>query len=434
MLVKDIKKVVSNSLWLLLDKLIKLLVAVIVNAWVARYLGVDSFGELTYIFTLVAFFQVISELGLNNIVVRELSGKYDNSTIMGTAFFLKFYSSIIIFLGILLLGYFTIHNKTSYLMLCIVSSSLIFNSLNVIDFWFQGKSANKKTIRVKVISYFLCGILKVLGIYNHFNIVYFSLIYSIEFLFVSIGLYICYKKYKEDEKWKFSKRMSILLLKDSWPFIISNLSVLVYMRIDQLMIKNMLGAKYLGIYASALPLSSALNFVPLLLSVSINPILSKYKNSNTKLYDITIRKILILFTQVGLAISILIYIIAPYAIEILYGSAYLEAIEVLRIHAFTNLFICMGVGQSLWILNENKSMLSIYRAAIGMIVCVCGNFLLMKDYGLNSVAFIALLAQFSSVVLSNIIFSRHILKLQIYSFFPFIKSIDHEENNKKTDI
>jgi hypothetical protein len=77
--------IVENSGWLIFDKLLRMAMGLLVSAWVARYLGPESFGELAYVLAQIAFFQVIGTLGADGIVVRDIARNRDDApTLLGT--------------------------------------------------------------------------------------------------------------------------------------------------------------------------------------------------------------------------------------------------------------------------------------------------------------------------------------------------------------
>lgn len=107
--------------------------------------------------------------------------------------------------------------------------------------------------------------------------------------------------------------------------------------------------------------------------------------------------------------------VSSYVVELLFGSEYASGSSVLAIVVFTNLFINMGVAQSLWILNEGKSKISLYKTIVGAVVCLIGNFILIPHFGIIGAAISAVLAQVSSTILANVLLSRQIFILQIKS-------------------
>jgi Na+-driven multidrug efflux pump len=80
----------ANTSWLFGEKILRMIVGLFVGIWVARYLGPEQFGLLSYAQSFVGLFIAIATLGLDGIVVRELvkdSSRRDE--LIGTAFWLK---------------------------------------------------------------------------------------------------------------------------------------------------------------------------------------------------------------------------------------------------------------------------------------------------------------------------------------------------------
>ncbi len=80
----------------------------------------------------------------------------------------------------------------------------------------------------------------------------------------------------------------------------------------------------------------------------------------------------------------------------------------------------MGIAQSLWILNEGKSKLSLYKTIFGALVCLTCNFLLIPEFGIVGAAISAVIAQFCSTILANAVLCRDVFMLQVKSLI-FIK-------------
>ncbi len=72
-------------------------------------------------------------------------------------------------------------------------------------------------------------------------------------------------------QWRFDKEIGKKIVKDSWPLMFASLMIVVYMKIDQIMLKNMLDATQVGIYAVAVRLSEVWYFIPVLITQSIFP-------------------------------------------------------------------------------------------------------------------------------------------------------------------
>ena len=136
-------------------------VQLIVGIYVLRYLGPEKFGILTYAFSFVMIFSILSNLGLENIIIRNLVR--DNQLtfqILGTGFTLKIIgvicSIIVIYLALSLTNNETFTKK----IVMIVSCWLIFDSFSVIDYFFRSQ-VQAKYSSIAQITMFLFNIVSV---------------------------------------------------------------------------------------------------------------------------------------------------------------------------------------------------------------------------------------------------------------------------------
>jgi len=84
-------KLLQNFSWLIFERVLRIIGGLLIGIWVARYLGPEDFGLLSYAIVIVAFFTVLVDLGLSQIVVRELNNQpHQANSILGSAFALKF--------------------------------------------------------------------------------------------------------------------------------------------------------------------------------------------------------------------------------------------------------------------------------------------------------------------------------------------------------
>lgn len=418
---------INNSGWLMFDKLIRLVLGLLVSAWVARYLGPAQFGELAYVLAYLAFFQAVAVLGMDGIIVRDIAkDKTKAGEILGTAFFLRLIVGISCWLiAIAGMGWSNGWQDRSVYITALAGASLVFQAADTIDLWFQSQSQSKRTVIAKLMAYIISNGLKILLILNQASLLAFALVMSIEFLLAALALACAYRKFSCQQPWQLFKSQVIRLLKESWPFILSGLSIIVYMRIDQVMIKEILGEIELGIYAAVLPLAMLWTFIPMTLSVSLAPMVARAKQQSEQAYWTCLSNIFRGFALLGWLICIPVALLSNYVVELLFGSEYANGSSVLAILVFTNLFINMGVAQSLWILNDGKSKLSLYKTIIGAIVCVTANLVLIPQLGIMGAAISALLAQLSSTMLTNVFLCRDVFILQIKSLL--LIKYNHDE-------
>ena len=88
------RKYFANTSWLMAERIIRMTVALFVGVYVARYLGPERFGLLSYANSFVGLFLALATLGLDSIVIRELvKNPESRNELLGTAFGLKIFGN-----------------------------------------------------------------------------------------------------------------------------------------------------------------------------------------------------------------------------------------------------------------------------------------------------------------------------------------------------
>lgn len=416
---------VHNSGWLLLDNLLRVVLGVLVGAWVTRYLGPAQFGELAYVIAYIAFFQVAANLGMDSIIVRDIARDRDQAgEILGTAFVLRLAAGsfcwIAAVVGMLLVNGWS---DRSVWLTALVGGALVFQASGVIDLWFQSQSQSRRTVFVKLAAILLSSGVKIALILTHASLVAIAAVTVLDAISVAVGLGIAYRHFPCGQNWQRIVSRGRQLMLESWPLIISGMSVIIYMRIDQIMIGSILGIDKLGIYAAALPLAGALNFIPMMLSISLMPFISRiYQNDRAK-YETTLIIIFRVFFYSAISMSVMVGLLSDKIVLLLYGAEFQDAGKILRVYVFSSCFTWLGIAHSLWVINEKRTKVRLYGTLAGAVTCVVLNFLLIPKYGIIVSAWIAIITQAISAVGINAVVARESFALQMRAIFVFKGSL-----------
>ena len=65
------KKIFSNSLWMMSEKVISIFGLIFVTSFVAKYIGPENFGKLTFASSIFAIIQTIAMMGSENIIFQK---------------------------------------------------------------------------------------------------------------------------------------------------------------------------------------------------------------------------------------------------------------------------------------------------------------------------------------------------------------------------
>jgi O-antigen/teichoic acid export membrane protein len=409
-----------NTSWMMAESVVRILVSLIVGIYVARYLGPERFGILSYALSFIALFSAVATLGLNQIVIRKLVNNEETKNhILGTAFFLKIAAAISLIAIIYVVAQFSAGEDRTQVLIIILAIAIFFQSFNVIDFYFESQVAAKFSSWAKFSAMLGSSIMKVWLIWTQAPLLWFAWAFVLENVLQAIFLVIFYNEKKFGiYRWRFKKILACDLLHDSWPLILSSVAIMVYLRIDQVMIKAFLDSESVGNYAVAVKISEAFHFIPLAINSSLFPAIIKSKQISSELYQARLQKLYDLMTWLGISIALFMSLSADYLIAFLFGEQFLSAAGVLKINIWACVFVFLGNASAKWFIAENLQKYFLYRTLSGAILNVILNLLFIPGFGIKGAAFSTVISYFMAFYLSMAFFkpSRNNFWLATKSF------------------
>lgn len=423
---KGFRRYAENTGYLLCEKIIRAVVNLTVWAYVIRYLGPEQFGILSYTISFVFLFNVLSNLGLETVAVKEFIFSKRHSELLGSIFFIK---SLGGFLGIATIVLATLLQDLDAITkagMIILSLRFIFQSFDNIDYYFQARVLSKYTVYAQFLGLMVTSCLCVLFVVLRKPLIYFVYVVLGETAMIALGLVFFYEKKLREKisSWRVDFSIVHRLLKSVWPLILSGVAISVSMRFDHVLLKNMLGAEAVGYYSAAVRVSEAFYFIPLILTSSLFPAIVNAKIKDNSLYQNRLEALFSFLALIAVLAAVFLTIFSPLIIRLLYGNSYAPSTAILMIHGWANVFVFLGVARTRWLINEN---LQIYLAPYLMIAAVINvvlNFTLIPVWGIKGAALATVSSQFIAAMLSNLFSSktRPIFLLQLSSF-NFLKAL-----------
>jgi O-antigen/teichoic acid export membrane protein len=413
----------KNTSWMMGEQFLRIISGLFVGVWVARYLGPEQFGLLSYVLAFNAIFGGIAKLGLDAVVVRELVNNPEKRDIyLGTAFWLKVFGALTVISLMGVIVPMTINDATTNLFILIIASGMIFQSFEVVEFYFQSQVRAKIVSACKVTQLALSSLIKIYLVLVEAELIYFVLIVAFDVFALAVSYSIAYKI---SENWTFYKHFDLStakqLLNTSWPLIFSGLVVMIYMRIDQIMIKEMLGEYEVGIYSAAVKLSEIFYFIPMLITTSLFPAILKSKQQGEELYKKRLQRLYTFMFWLAVVIILPMSFLSDKLIIMFFGAPYQDAGPILMVHVWASIFVFWGVASGKWFLVENLQVLSLINAASGAAVNLFLNYKLMPVYGVMGAAYATLASYAVAAYLMNFMFAKSRVNFYLLSnsVFPF---------------
>jgi PST family polysaccharide transporter len=417
-------KMAKNMGWIIGDKLMRIFAGLYVTAWIARYLGPDDFGVYNYALAFVAFFTIFSTLGIDQILLREIVHHEDKrDEILGTTFLMRMTGSLLCVTFATLVMYIIKHGQNITVeMVFLFAVSTIFQSFDVIEVFFKSQVLIRFSIVAKSIPFIIMNVVKIWLVLHHASLVWFGAAYTVELFLCSIGMVVAYKRYRfVIFNWKFSMERARHLFKQNLPLLFSSLAIMFYMKIDQILLGELIGTRAVGIYTAATKITEISYLLPVAIITTVAPSITKLFQVDKVRYQERKQKFFNLMTLISLMVIVPIMLLSPFIIRLLYGQKYQQSELILAIHVWTFFFVSWGVVKELTLVTEGIQHISLWTTLIAMAVNVILNFTLIPIYHEVGAAIAAIAGQLVSTTLAPGLFraSRSILRQEITSLYKF---------------
>ena len=414
-------KILENIGWLFFDKILRMGLGLLIGVWIARYLGPEQFGSLSFAIAFTWLFGAVSTLGLPEIVVRDLVRKPDTKLeTLGTAAALLFLGGVLTYCLILItIFWIRPEDQLAKILVAILGSTMLFKASEIAVYWFESQVISKYTVWVQNGSFLIFAGIKVLLILNGTPLIAFAWITlgeaSIAAIMLSIMLGIHGPRLRQ---LCVSLARAKILLKDSWPLLLSSIAVVVYMKIDQIMLGQMVGDEAVGIYSAAVRISEVWYFIPTMIVASVFPAILKARNSSEEQYYKKLQHLFDLMLWLSIGIALPMTFLSESVIKILFGETYLDASSILSIHIWASVFVFLGVASSKWFIAENRQILSFQRTTIGALANVILNFLFIPQFQAVGAATATIISYAIATIISDLFQAetRFIFFMKIESF------------------
>jgi O-antigen/teichoic acid export membrane protein len=379
-----LQEVLNNTGWMIGDQIVRQIVGLLVGVWLARYLGPQLFGELSYAFAVVMIVSPIAMLALDEIAIRRMvQDPACRDEVLGTSCVMMIAGGVVAF-GLAMAAIFLARpeDRLVHWLVGILAAGTIVQAFIAIEFWFESQMQWKFTVYAKTSAFLLLSIVKIGLILLKAPLVAFAWAGLAETTVGSAGLLIVYWNRGYTIKiWRFSQTMAGSLLRDSWPLIFSNLLMMIYLRIDQVMLGNMVGSEELGNYSVAVRISEVWNFIPIAICSSVFPAIMKAQTISEELFYTHLQRLYSLMALLAYGVALPIAFFSKDVIQLLFSSAYADAGPLLAILIWTGVFTSLGAARNVFIISKNWTRVNLISTALGCLLNILLNYALIPRYG-----------------------------------------------------
>lgn len=378
------RKATANFGWLSIGQAGRFVVGALVGLLVARYLGPTRLGSLSYCVALVTLLGFIPSLGLDAVVKRELvRSPTEAAELLASSVVLRVVAGMLTYGAVLLavLAEWGFSSEESRLF-AILGLILFQPALLLPGLWLEAHLAAKVAVTVQLTALMASSVLRVWLILVDGSLAAFAWVIVGEMILVASGLFIGARR----AGLRFplvTARIETMrrILAESWPLMFATMAILIYMKVDEVMLRQLAGPEAVGFYAAAAKLSEIWYFVPTALASSVLPALLRARASDPIEYARRQQQYYDLSAAAAYALAIPIAFVAPWIIRMAYGVEFMEAGPILAVHIWSSIFVFLGVARGQWLVNEGLQRFYLAATLAGAVVNVALNFVLIPRWG-----------------------------------------------------
>ncbi|WOE30892.1 MULTISPECIES: polysaccharide biosynthesis protein [unclassified Acinetobacter] len=418
------KKIMSNSLWMMLEKLVSMIGLIFVNSYMAKYVGPENFGKIIFASSLFIFIQSIAWFGAQNVYLKRMSENKISGMRLASAN-LNFRRALFFISSTILLVYLYLYNE--FIVFLFALASFIASYYTISDiFSIYNNSQLKSVINAltNIFGLIIALLVRFFLVYYEFHLYYMVLPII---LIVAIPYLLRWYIYKKENSLlisltiKKSKKYNIYLINTGGALLISSISIVVYNQVSNIFLAQYSTYAELGIYNIAMTLGGAWAFINIALITSLFARIYAEKSEKKSIQLFILTHYIVVF--VSFLVYLFLRITGAWWIEMLYGSKYLDAAKILGLIVIATALSNMGTINYRYMMKLGAyKYLSIKMLIISLLSIPVSYFLIIK-YGLVGAAYCFVLIEFFSLTIGNYLFNKgevfkmHLKLLQPYKLY-----------------
>jgi len=348
------RTVAKNTAIIIAGQLASRVISALVGIYLVRYLGSEGYGQFSLVVAYLFFFRIVADLGIDTIVVREISkDKARGDELVGNALAMKLSLSVIAVAAAWLVLFFIGYSSDIKLYVHVASLAMLFSSGTLFAASFQAQLRMEYPVAVDIFTQLLSAGLTILLITLKASILAFFVLNVIISLANATLLFYLGRNWIQPSI-RFNWALWKALLLASLPMTLQTIFVMIYMRIDQLLLFQVHGQQALGYYSAAVKLTELISIIPVAFMTSLFPLMSVYAagsvTSFVKAYELSFKYLM----MVAIPLAVGITLVSRDLVLFLYGSEFPPAAPALAILIWSEIVVFAGLVNNQILIATNQ--------------------------------------------------------------------------------
>ncbi len=389
---------------MLAEKLFKMASQLLILVLMARVLPPQELGQLMYCFALASIFLFLNQLGLDTLLVKKFIDHWrKKSSLLWHAFAARLLAALLCVLLVNLLGFWLVEPAQRTLLFCI-SLYHLFLPFSTFEWFYQAEGRSDRAAIGLILGQLAGLFLRLYAIFYQPDLVIFGAAYVLEAAVTAIVYLAMARQDKLGKPRVLSMQRMEKLTREAFPLMISGAVILLYMKIDQVMLGYLASEAEVAYYVAATRLSEAWYFVGLtLIAVYIPKILAETRDSEIEKKQSYIGLLGATLFWSAVVLAVFTAFFSNQLIHFFYGYDYQNSALVLAISIFSVPFVYIGALSSRYSLEMNDRLILLKRSVISLSLNLTLNMVFIPIYGATGAAASSLISQIFSGVLSQFI-------------------------------
>ena len=422
-----VQTIAKNTGVLFAADIITKILSLILLIYIARYLGDVIFGKYSFALVFTGLFGVLTNLGMNELIIREVArDKTKASKYLGNVAIIRVILSIIaLVLVIIAINLMNYPEDTTTAVYIFAFYTILLSLGAIFRVTFRAFERMEYEALINILSRGITVSLGLTVLFCGYGLIELAFVFLISSVFdLLFGFSICIKKFARPKLeidldfWKETIKTSI-------PFSLSSIFIMIYWRIDMVMLSVMKGDAVVGWYSAAYNLVFAFEPIVFIFMSAVFPVMSKLFVSSTDSLKIAYEKSIKYLLIIGLPISVGLMVLADKIILLIYTDAFTPSILALQILAWAVLllFLYRPALYLLGSINRQKQMALI--GGMGATVNIVLNLFLIPKFSYVGAGIATIATESLVVVLYFYYSSKYLYKPSIHKITmkPLIASL-----------
>jgi O-antigen/teichoic acid export membrane protein len=128
------RRYLNSASWLLSEQAARMVSTLLIGIIIARHLGPEGLGQISYAWSIVGIFGVFVSLGLEGVVIKELvHHPAQRDELLGTAFYLMLIAGLIVAVFLSGLSSLVTHSGTERWLIILAAATLPLQAAGVVS-------------------------------------------------------------------------------------------------------------------------------------------------------------------------------------------------------------------------------------------------------------------------------------------------------------